>query len=101
LSRSPSRLGTLAVGLLVGAAVAVALLAFVGPLQDLLPESGEQSRAAEAQQVIEDSYFRPTDSEDLQNASIEGMVKRISKENDDKFSHYIDHATFKKFESST
>jgi carboxyl-terminal processing protease len=101
LSRSPSRLGTLAVGLLVGAAVAVALLAFVGPLQDLLPESGEQSRAAEAQQVIEDSYFRPTDSEDLQNASIEGMVKRISKENDDKFSHYFDPATFKQFEAST
>ena len=101
MSSSPSRLGTLAVGLLVGAAVAVALLAFVGPLQDLLPESGEQSRAAEAQQVIEDSYFRPTDSEDLQNASIDGMVKRISKENDDKFSHYFDPATFKQFEAST
>ena len=101
MSSGPSRLGTLAVGLLVGAAVAVALLAFVGPLQDLLPESGEQSRAAEAQQVIEDSYFRPTDSEDLQNASIDGMVKRISKENDDKFSHYFDPATFKQFEAST
>ena len=101
MSSSPSRLGTLAVGLLVGAAVAVALLAFVGPLQDLLPESGEQSRAAEAEQVIEDSYFRPTDSEDLQNASIDGMVKRISKENDDKFSHYFDPATFKQFEAST
>ena len=101
MSNSPSRLGTLAVGLLVGAAVAVALLAFVGPLQDLLPENGEQSRAAEAEQVIEDSYFRPTDSEDLQNASIDGMVKRISKENDDKFSHYFDPATFKQFEAST
>jgi carboxyl-terminal processing protease len=101
LSNGHSRLGTLAVGLLVGAAVAVALLAFVGPLQDLLPESGGQSRTAEAQQVIEDSYFRPTDSEDLQNASIDGMVKRISKENDDKFSHYFDPAAFKQFEAST
>ena len=101
MSSSPSRLGTLAVGLLVGAAVAVALLAFVGPLQDLLPESGEQSRAAEAEQVIEDSYFRPTDSEDLQNASIDGMVKRISKENDDKFSHYFTAAQLKQFEAVT
>ena len=57
MSSSPSRLGTLAVGLLVGAVVAVALLAFVGPLQDLLPENGEQSRSAEAQMVPAESIM--------------------------------------------
>lgn len=98
---SRSRLGSLLVGLLAGAAVAVALLAFVGPLQDLLPDSGETSRAAEAQQVIEDSYFRPTDPDDLQNASIDGMVKRISEENDDKFSHYFDPKAYAEFQQAT
>ena len=101
MSNGPRRPWTFALGLIAGIAVAVALLAFVGPLQDLLPESGKQTRAAEAQQVIEDSYFRPADSEELQNASINGMVKRISAANDDKFSHYFDPATYKRFQASS
>jgi carboxyl-terminal processing protease len=101
LSSGSSHPWTLAVGLLVGAVIAVASLAYVGPLQDLLPDTGTETRSTEAQQVIEDSYFRPTDSEDLQNASINGMVKTISKQNDDKFSHYFNPATYKRFEAST
>lgn len=88
-------------GALAGIVVAVALLAFVGPLQDLLPDTGEQTRQQEAQEVIEDSYFRPTDSEELQNASINGMVEKISKANDDKFSHYFDPATYRRFQASS
>jgi len=80
--------------------VAVALLAFVGPLQDLLPDQS-LSRAAEAEQVIEDSYFRPTDAEQLQNASINGMVRKISAVNDDKFSHYFDPAAYERFQASS
>lgn len=98
---SGSRLGTLVLGLIAGAAIAVGLLAFVGPLQDLLPDTGETSRAAEAQQVIEDSYFRPTDPEELQNASIDGMVQQISKANDDKFSHYFDPKAYEQFQQAT
>ena len=101
MSSGPRRIWTFALGLIAGAAVAVALLAYVGPLQDLLPETGTQSRAEEAQEIIESSYFRPTDSEDLQNASINGMVDRISKQNDDRFSHYFDPATYKRFQASS
>ncbi|HET6831679.1 MAG TPA: S41 family peptidase [Solirubrobacterales bacterium] len=98
MSSGRSRGPGFGLGLLVGAAIAVALLALVGPLQELLPERGTLSRAAEAQQVIEDSYFRPTDSEELENASIDGMVKRISKANDDRFSHYFDPAEYERFQ---
>ena len=101
MSNGQSRLGTLVVGLLAGAAIAVALLAYVGPIQDLLPERGELNRAEEAQQIIEDSYFRPTEAEELQDASIDGMIRRISEENDDKFSHYFDPKTYKQFEAAT
>ena len=97
MSDGRRRLPTFVLGVVAGAAVAIALLAFVGPLQDLLPDNRTPNRTAEAQQVIEDSYFRPADSEELQNASINGMVKRISKENDDKFSHYFDPATYKPY----
>ena len=101
MSDGRRRLPTFVLGVVAGAAVAIALLAFVGPLQDLLPENRTPNRTAEAQQVIEDSYFRPTDTEELENASINGMVKRISKENDDKFSHYFDPAAYKRFQAST
>ena len=76
------------------------LLALVGPLQDLLPQAGDQSRTDEARQVIEDSYFRKTDTDELENASISGMVKEISRANEDKFSHYFDPATYRRFEDS-
>ncbi|MFN8113562.1 MAG: S41 family peptidase [Solirubrobacterales bacterium] len=101
MSDRPRRIPAFVLGIVAGALAAVALLAYVGPLQDLLPDSGEQTRQEEAQQVIEDSYFRPTDSEELQNASINGMVKKISEANDDKFSHYFDPATYKRFQASS
>jgi carboxyl-terminal processing protease len=100
LSRGSGRLGTLALGIVAGAVAAVLLLAFVGPLQDLLPDKRELTRQQEAQQVIEDSYFRPTGTEELQNASINGMVRKISEANDDKFSHYFDPATYELFQAS-
>ena len=101
MSDGRRRLPTFVLGVVAGAAVAIALLAFVGPLQDLLPDNRTPNRTAEAQQVIEDSYFRPTDSDELQNASINGMVKKISKANDDKFSHYFNADELKIFEEQT
>jgi carboxyl-terminal processing protease len=101
LSDGRRRLPTFVLGVVAGVAAAVALLALVGPLQDLLPDNRTPNRTAEAQQVIEDSYFRPTNSEELENASINGMVKRISQENDDKFSHYFDPAAYERFQAST
>lgn len=88
-------------GLALGAIIAIALLALIGPLQDLLPEAGTQSRSDEAREVIEDSYFRPTDVTELEDASVAGMVREISKQNDDKFSHYFDPATYQRFLAST
>ncbi len=80
---------------------AVAALSLSGPLQDLLPDAGTLSRSDEARKVIEDSYFRRTDANELENASIAAMVKEISKANDDKFSHYFDPATYERFKQST
>jgi len=95
--RTPSR--AFLVGLAAGVVVAVALLALITPLRDALPQ--DESRAEEAQRVIEDSYFRATDSGELEDASIDGMVREISRANDDKFSHYFDPATYRRFLAST
>jgi carboxyl-terminal processing protease len=95
--RSPSR--AFLAGLGAGIVVAVALLALITPLRDALP--ADESRADEARRVIEESYFRPTDEDELDDASIDGMVREISRENDDKFSHYFDPATYRRFLAST
>lgn len=96
-----ARRGAFAAGLALGMVVAAALLALVAPLQELLPEAGTPTRSEEALEIIEDSYFRETDAEKLQDASVAGIVKRISRENEDKFSHYFDPATYKRFLASS
>lgn len=87
-------------GLLAGLVVALALVVFVEPVREALPGVEEQSRTDQAREIIGESYFRPTDPEKLEDASIDGMVRKISKQNDDKFSHYFDAAAYKLFQES-
>jgi carboxyl-terminal processing protease len=88
-------------GLLAGALAAVLVLALVAPLRDaLLPGSGTD-RITEALDVIDDAYFRETDSAALEDASIEGTLRRLRRENDDRFSHYFDAETYGRFNAAT
>ncbi len=52
---------------------------------------------AEAAELIEANYFREVGSEKLDDASISGMVRAISREHDDRFSHYFDPEAMKRF----
>ena len=88
------------IGLLAGLVVALALVVLVEPVREALPGVDDQSRTDQAREIIGQSYFRETDSEKLEDASIEGMVRKISKQNDDKFSHYFDAAAYKQFQEA-
>ena len=88
------------IGLLAGLVVAFALATFVEPVQDVLIGEDEQSRTDQARQIIQDSYFRETDSDKLEDVSIDAMVRKISKQNDDKFSHYFDPEAFERFQQA-
>lgn len=87
-------------GLLVGLVAMLALVVFVEPIGELLSGGQGRSRTDEARQIIEDSYFRKTDAEALEDASINGMVKKISKQNDDKFSHYFNAEAYEQFQEA-
>ncbi len=87
-------------GLLAGLLVALALVAFVDPVREALPGVEQQSRTDEAREIIGESYFRATDPDKLEDASIAGMVRKISKQNDDRFSHYFDAAAYKRFQEA-
>lgn len=88
-------------GLIAGLLVAVLLLALIEPLREVVLPATSADRTSEALDVIEDAYFRETDGEDLENASVEGMVRRIKMENDDRFSHFFDAETYERFQSAT
>ena len=86
------------VGLLAGIVVTLVIVAFVDPVNEVLPGHDDESRTDQARQIIEDSYFRKTDGTELEDASIDAMVRKISKENEDKFSHYLDAEAFDHFQ---
>jgi carboxyl-terminal processing protease len=89
-------------GLLAGVVVAVALLVLIEPLRDaILPGSSVDDQIADAVDVIDSSYFRQPDDELLQDGSIEGMVRKLRRENDDRYSHYFDAETYSRFNAAT
>ena len=55
------------------------------------------SASDDAMSVIEDNYFRETDTSQLDDASIRGMVRSLRKQYDDRFSHYFDSEQLAQF----
>jgi carboxyl-terminal processing protease len=69
-------------------------------VQELFVESsiaGKESASDDALNVIEDQYFRETDSTQLEDASIRGMVTRLRKQYADRFTHYFDPEQLARF----
>jgi carboxyl-terminal processing protease len=84
--------------------VAFASGIFVGARSDgldglLTDDRGELSE--EALDVIEDNYFRSVDAGDLEDASVEGMVRELRRRYGDRFSHYFDPRAFERFQQAT
>ncbi len=88
-------------GLIAGAIGVFLLLSAIAPLREAVLPDASPNRATEAQEIIESSYFRETDSSELGDASVEGMVRKLRRQNEDRFSHYFDAETYERFESST
>ena len=57
--------------------------------------------SSDAISVIEDNYWRSVDGEELDNASVDGMVRRLRRHYKDRFSHYFDPAAFGRFQDVT
>lgn len=61
------------------------------PLREVFvaDEIVETSVADQAARLIEERYFRVTDPEEVQDSSIDGMVRQLRRRYDDRFSHYF------------
>jgi carboxyl-terminal processing protease len=91
-------------------ALAVALLAFLaaglwlGSHPRWLPEPVRDAfvaepagLAAEAAEVLEDSYYRPVGEEELANASLQGMVRELRRRHGDRFTEYFSPESLESF----
>src|SRR5436190_2528622 len=96
--RTAERRRAFLLGLLAGAAIAIAVVAIAAALFGPLGGSGTVS---DARTTIEDNYFHRVGSGQLDNASIEGMVNELRHHYHDRFSHYLDPSSVGQFESET
>jgi len=97
---SPERRGFgsgVVLGLIVGALLAGLGVFLVGWLTD----SAHDDSVVEARETIEDNYFKATDTTQLDDSSISGMVDALKKRYDDKFSHYFTPEQYADFLSAT
>jgi carboxyl-terminal processing protease len=80
------------VGAVLAAAVAVLIVALTGGF------SAEDRVATDAQDVIEQNYFRSVKGSQLDKASVDGMISELKRRYDDRFSHYFDPKELRQFE---
>jgi carboxyl-terminal processing protease len=79
-------------GAIAAAIIAVVLVWLSGGFSSDAPSS------ADAQDLIEENYFRSVDPSLLDNASIDGMISTLKKRYDDRFSHYFDPKEARQFD---
>jgi carboxyl-terminal processing protease len=95
LSIKPLRLPLLIVAaVLIGAVIG----SQIAPVRDALDESlGSQSASEEALDAIEDNYFEEVDPDELEPASVKGIVEELKRQHKDRFTHYFGPGAFKRF----
>lgn len=81
-------------GAVGAAAVAVLIVALTGGFDS------NAGVSADAQDVIEQNYFKPVNGSLLQNASVDGMISALKQRYDDQFSHYFDPKELRQFDES-
>jgi carboxyl-terminal processing protease len=86
-------------GLLAGALVALAALGLVREWRG--DDLEELSLTDQAREVIEANYFEDVEAEELERASVDGMVERLRREYRDRYSHYFDPEELERFQQAT
>lgn len=96
---------TLRGSLLLTAAVALVAGIWLGGHPDALPEPLREALvepraelSSEVLDVIERKYFEKVPTEALENASAAGMVRALRRRYKDRFSHYFDPESYKRFQ---
>lgn len=85
-------------GFVAGAVATLGVAVLIAALTGDLNNSDLTSQAS---QVVRDDYFKLVKSQELDNASVDGIIRELRKRYDDQFSHYLDPHQLQQFESTT
>ena len=96
----PGRWSPFGSGVVIGLIAGLAVAVVVGILTGAFDDSSDDP-VVQARDVIEGHYFHDPDPQQLDDASIAGMVAALRKRYDDKFSHYFTAEQLKQFEAVT
>lgn len=88
-------------GVATGVVLGLALAAVAVGLWAWLIDDEPADPIAEARETIAESYYEDVDSQALDRASIEGMVRELRRSFDDRFSHYFTEGQLRRFNQST
>ena len=77
------------VGLLAGILLAQSTVEMPAPF-GWVQGIGEQSLSDEVTELVEDYYWRSTDTDQLERSSVEGIVDQLRRRYRDRFTHYFD-----------
>ena len=83
-------------GLVAGAWVVSSPTPAPGPL-GWVQELRGQSLSDEVAELVEDYYYRPTNAAQLERSSVEGIVDRLRRRYNDRFTHYFDPRQLERF----
>jgi carboxyl-terminal processing protease len=83
-------------GVIVGMWLGANTDSLPGPVEDLFDDE-PATRSSQIVQAVEDNYFREVDADSLEEKKPGQIVGELRRRYDDRFSHYFDPKTFKRF----
>jgi carboxyl-terminal processing protease len=83
-------------GVIVGMWLGANTDSLPGPVEDLFDDE-PATRSSQIVQAVEDNYFREVDADSLEEKKPAQIVGELRRRYDDRFSHYFDPKTFKRF----
>lgn len=84
------------IGLFAGIVLATSSVEMPAPL-GWVQGVGEESLSDQVTDLVEDYYWRPTDTEQLERSSVEGIVDQLRRRYRDRFTHYFDPRQLERF----
>lgn len=96
---SSERRAGFASGAVAGLAIGLAVAALIAILAD--PFEEESTLTEQARAAIEQNYWKEVDESELDQSSVDGMVRELRRRFDDRFSHYFPPEQLDEFESAT
>jgi carboxyl-terminal processing protease len=97
---SSNERGGFAYGVVIGLIAGLVIAALAGVLTGVIGGDDEDA-VVEAMRTVEDNYFEAVDPAELEDASIDGMVRELRRRYEDRFSHYFTEEQLQEFEAAT